>query len=130
MSLAPKSTPTGISPADSTATDGARKDWCRLMQSAIPMRLERTDSAEVTGGRRRIVTLEGKATGLRWRHQAGEAIRHIEAGFFYYFFFVDSRAVMVEVAVDTDGTKYLKGSADAKEPDSLLNLENRNSQRG
>lgn len=100
------------------------RDWRRVMVGRIPMPIEYVQQVELPNGRRRITALHGKTAGIPWRHAASEVIRNIESGdLFYYYYLSPSQPVMVKVALEHDGSKYLKGSVDTEEPDSLLQLK-------
>lgn len=98
-----------------------KRNW-RRMGAAIPMLIAQVQSTELPGRGRRITVLQGQSGGLRWRHEAQAIIENIEAGEFYYYFLSQSRTVVVQVAREPDGSKYLKGSIDDQEPVSLLQL--------
>jgi hypothetical protein len=60
--------------------------------------------------------------GAHWYISEAEAIAAIEAGRWSFYVDHGGGAVAVVVAISKYGSKYLKGSADALQPESLLAL--------
>jgi hypothetical protein len=63
--------------------------------------------------------------GAHWYISEAEAIAAIEAGRWSFYVDHGAAAVTVIVAISKYGSKYLKGSADALQPESLLALPER-----
>jgi hypothetical protein len=60
--------------------------------------------------------------GAHWHISEGEAIAAIEAGRWSFYVDHGGSAVPVVVAISKYGSKYLKGSTDTLQPESLLAL--------
>ena len=72
---------------------------------------------------RRIMGIGGvNRDGAHWRLSQDNAIAAIEAGRWSFYIERGARAVPVVVGVSKYGTKYLKTSADALHPETLLAL--------
>jgi hypothetical protein len=72
---------------------------------------------------RRILRIGGvNPDGAHWQIPEAAAVAAIEAGRWSFYFRTARGDQPVIVAVSKYGNKYLKGSADALQPDSLLAL--------
>jgi hypothetical protein len=72
---------------------------------------------------RRISGIGGvNPDGAHWQISEAEAIAAIEAGRWSFYIGAEGRQRPVIVAVSKYGSKYIKGSGDGLQPDSLLGL--------
>ncbi|MGH6815482.1 MAG: DUF3892 domain-containing protein [Hyphomicrobiaceae bacterium] len=69
----------------------------------------------------RVTHIAWYVTG-QWKITQQAAIRFIEAGEWDFFVIIAGRRVLVEVATNRFGRKYLKTQVDKDEPTNLLNL--------